>query len=387
MREKLAVLVGLCLLSAGLVPTQPPELAWVGVYGGEGDEIGYAVEAIPGGYAIVGYTDSFGGGHKDIYLLELGPDGKKLWEGAFGGPDDEWGYDLKWTDDGYVIVGARRTSAGDKDIYLIKVDDKHKLRWQRTYGGTGDDVGYAVEVTPDGGYLIAGYTYSTQGFFGDLYLIKTDGRGRLLWERTYGGEDDDRGYALRITPEGDYLVLGYAVKERGSWGKPMLDKDFYLVKTNAEGEVIWERTYGGGGIDEGWALELTGDGYLLLGFTETDEGTSDLYLVKTDTEGNVEWIETYGGTGDDRGYAIQRDDKGYIITGVTRPSDGDSDLYLLKISPGGNLLWEARYGEEDYDEYGHDVLVPSEGGYLAIGARQYSSGISDLYVLLTEGRE
>jgi len=382
----LATFLGLVFLGAAVLVAQAPEPIWLGTYGGRGDDVGYAVEeADDGGYIIAGYTDSFGGGHKDVYLLKVDDEGNVVWEEAYGGENDEWGYAMRQTaDGGYIIVGAKRSAAGDRDVYLIKVDSSRRLRWQRTYGGAGDDVGYAVAETPDGGYIVVGYTYGDeQGFDTDVYLIKTDAKGRALWEETYGEDKDDKGYAVQAVPGGGYIIVGYTTVRWGFGSRSQLDSDVYLLRVDEDGGVLWEKTYGGELVERGRALQATSDGgYIIAGYTVSDEGDADFYLLKTDGEGRTLWTKIYGGMEDDEAYSVQEtSDGGYIVAGYTKSSDeGDADLYLLKIDAEGDLLWAGTYGEAD-DDVGHAVRETADGGYIVAGSRTYSSGIHDVYLL------
>ena len=191
--------------------------------------------------------------------------------------------------------------------------------WTRTYGGTTDDRGYSVQQTADGGYIIAGLTYRG---FSDVYLIKTDTSGDTLWTRTYGGESSDEGYSVRQTADGGYIVAGYT---RSGYNSP----DVYLIKTDASGDTLWTRTYGGIGDDRGYSVELTADGgYIVAGVS-----IGDLYLIKTDGTGDTLWTRTYGGMRTDEGWSVkQTADGGYVIAGWTYSfGAGGSDVYLIRL--------------------------------------------------------
>lgn len=386
---KIASLLGITiLLWMVILLAQAPEPLWTNIYGGRGDDVSYSVqETSDGRYIVVGYTDSFGEGRKDVYLLKTDADGNTLWEETYGGADDEWGHSMiQISDGGYIIVGSKRSAAADKDVYLIKVDENRKLRWGRTYGGASDDVGYSVQETSDGGYIIAGYTYSERLFDTDFYLIKTDAKGRTLWERTYGGTDSDKAYSVRVTPDGGYIVAGYTVVE-WVFGRGELDADAYLIRTDADGDILWEMTYGWERIEWGNSVQTTSDGgYIIAGYTtSTSEGDADVYLIKTDAEGDTLWTETYGGPDDDWGYSVQETaDGGYIVGGYAKSfGEGDADIYLIKTDAEGDILWTGIYGGTD-DDVGYSVQETADGGYIVAGSRMYGSGINDVYLVKTK---
>jgi len=246
------------------------------------------------------------------------------WERTYGGSDDDEGYSVAQTSDGgYIVAGRTRSfGAGEYDVYLVKTDGLGDTIWTRTYGGGGEDLGYSVALTSDGGYIVAGYTGSF-GAGGDVYLVKTDAVGDTILTRTYGGSSDDWGYSVAQTSDGGYIVAGRTASF-GAGGY-----DVYLVKTDGLGDTLWTRTYGGSDDDYGYSVAQTSDGgYIVSGGTRFfGAGSWDFYLVKTDAVGDTIWTRTYGGSGNDHGNSVaQTSDGGYIVAGVTAAGD----VYLVK---------------------------------------------------------
>ena len=311
---------------------------WTRTYGGSDFEEAYSVrQTTDGGYIVAGYTSSFGAGSFDVYLVKTDESGNELWTRTYGGGGSEIAYSVQQTTDGgYIIAGYTDSfGAGSADFYLVKTDSNGDTLWTRTYGGTDSDQSRSVQQTTDGGYIIAGYTSSFGAGGYDFYLVKTDADGNTLWTRTYGGSGTDQGYSVQQITDGGYIIAGIT----GSFGAG--SADFYLVKTDANGDSLWTRTYGGSGTDQGYSVDQTTDGgYIVAGYTESfGAGSWDFYLVKTDADGDTLWTRTYGGSSYDCGWSVQQTpDDGYIIAGYTMSfGAGGIDFYLVKVAGESSL--------------------------------------------------
>jgi hypothetical protein len=255
-------------------------------YGGSGDDIGSSVQqTTDGDYIVAGSTYSFGTGSSDVYLIKTDPSGDTLWTRTYGGSDIDYGYSVLQTTDGdYIVAGETQSfGAGPGDVYLIKTDPSGDTLWTRTYGGNGHDWGQSVQQTTDGGYIVSGQTNSFGPGQADVYLIKTDAVGDTLWTRTYGGSGRDYGSSVQQTTDGGYIVAG------GTYSFGTGGKDVYLIKTDPSGDTLWTRTYGGSGDDIGSSVQQTTDGgYIVAGRTDSfGAGGYDVYLIKTDPDGLV----------------------------------------------------------------------------------------------------
>lgn len=208
------------------------EREWRGYYGGEDEDYANAIINTGDGYLMVGTSESFSEKDFDGYVVKIDKNGKKLWYNIFGGEDDDIAHDVIATKDGYLIVGS--TDSFDlhyKDVYIVKIDKEGKILWQKTYGGEQDEEGYAITAGVDGGYVITGYTDSFgRKNRGQLYLFKIDEEGNKLWSRAYGGESDDTGYDV-IAAEDGYLVVGDRQSDRSR------DSNVWVLKVDAKGKL------------------------------------------------------------------------------------------------------------------------------------------------------
>jgi hypothetical protein len=173
--------------------------------------------------------------------------------------------------------------AGSADIFLIKTYANGNIIWAKTYGGTNSDEAYSVHQTSDGGYIVAGATYSFGAGNYDIFLMKTDANGNVIWAKTYGGTSTDYAYSVQQTSDGGYIVAGYTASFGAGSG------DIFLIKTDANGNVQWAKTYGGIGWDLAYSVQQTSDGgYIVAGLTISfGAGNYDIFLIKTDANGNI----------------------------------------------------------------------------------------------------
>ena len=313
-------------------------MLWTKTYGGPNYEYSFSVQqAADGGYIIAGYTESFGAGQEDIYLVRTDSNGDTLWTKTFGGAHYDEGLSVLQTFDGSFIVAGWTEcfGAGGGDVWLIKANANGDTLWTRTFGGTSDDWGRSVQQTADSGFIITGSTGSYGAGQGDVWLIKTDANGDTMWTRTFGSTSDDGGSSVQQTADGGYIVAG----STESFGAG--DRDLYLVKTNAGGDTIWTRTVDGAANCDGYSVQQTSDGgYIVAGATwPTGAVFTDLYLVKTNANGDTQWSRTYGGTYSDYGWSVQQTpDGGYIIGGETDSyGAGSADVYLIKTDSLGEV--------------------------------------------------
>jgi hypothetical protein len=306
-----------------------------------------------------------------------------LWTRPYGWRGEDQGLSICQTPDGgYAFTGVA-LPYGDENwqVYLIKTDAGGNVLWTQAYGGPDPDGARSIDLTSDGGFIIAGSTVS-YGIGSDAYLVRTDADGDTIWTRWYGGSGDEKAYSVQQTSDGGFIFAGRTF----SFGAG--ECDFYLVKIDAGGDTIWTKTYGGPGRDRAWSVIQTLDGgYAIAGETGSfGAGHLDVYLVKTDMYGDTLWTRTYGGIPNDQAYSIQQtSDGGYIVAGETTSfGEGWWDFYVLKTDANGDTLWARTYGGP-VEDAAYSVRQTPDGGYIIAGyTGSWALRDTDFYLIRTD---
>ena len=369
-------ILGFCFHSSALITFER-------TYGGFDSDQGNAVQQTQdGGYIIAGSTRSFGAGEYDVYLIKTDSLGDTLWTKTYGGSNWDKGQSVQQTQDGGYIIGGWTQSFGNgvSDIYLIKTNASGDTVWTKAHGGTSADDSYCVRQTSDDGYISVGRTNSYGAGDFDVYLVKTNALGDTMWTKTFGSTYIDWGACVQQTSDQGYVVVGMNGSLPGG--------DIYLIKTDSLGDSLWTRTYGGGDSDRGYFVYETQDmGYIITGETSTyGAGGSDVYLIKTDASGDTIWTHTYGGSDSEAGLSVQKiQDDGYIIVGRSNSfGAGELDVYLIKTDSVGDTLWTRTYGGATYD-WGYSVQQTQDGGFILAGHTQsFGAGSDDVYLIKTD---
>jgi predicted secreted protein len=361
---------------------------WNKTYGGTDQDIPYSVvQTSDGGYALAGPTYSFGVGSWDFWLVKTDSSGNMQWNKTYGGAYADYAYHMTNTSDGgYVIAGDTNSfGSGSNDIWLVKTDSTGNMQWNKTYGRTDPDNAASqtwVIQTDDGGYAIASDTRNFGSGSFDMWLVKTDASGNMQWNKTYGGTNPDLAFSVVQTDDGGYAIAG----RTESFGAGY--RDMWLVKTDSTGNMQWNKTYGGTGYEDAQSVVQASDGgYAIAGLTVSfGAGSGDTWLVKTDASGNMQWNKTYGGTNWDMATFIsQTSDAGYIMLGCTSSfGAGDNDFWLVKTDAGGNVQWNKTYGGANYDA-GSSLVQTYDGGYVLAGmTSSFGAGSYDFWLVKTD---
>ena len=351
-----------------------------------------------GGYIAFGITETYGHGGKDFWLIKTDSSGDEEWNKTFGGPYEDAALGGQQTSDGGYIITGFTTSlgGGGTDLWLIKTDSNGIEEWNKIFGFGGWIYEWAmfVQQTSDDGYIVTGCTmsYGAGGF--DLWLIKTDSSGNEQWNKTFGGIYNDYGFVVRQIEDG-YIITG-GTDSFGTYGIHYA----WLIKTDSDGNELWNKTFGGKKNDMGHDVWPTTDGgYILLGYTNTyayENNSRDFYLIKTDENGNEQWNRTYDGSdivswvevpGYSSGMCVRQiSDGGYVLLGTTDASYGPGPICvkLMKVDNSGNELWNQTYGGDSYDE-GYWFNETSDGGYILCGStRSFGTSTSDGWLIKTD---
>lgn len=386
---------GLLLFMGHGIPASaqtPPVIEWNKTFGGSRSETALAIDPTnDGGYIVAGITGSDDGdvdnnkGFSDAWIIKLDANGILVWEETYGGSNVDIAHDIQQTaDGGYIVAGYTLSDDGDvsqnrgiRDIWVFKLNANGTLVWERTYGGSKGEQAYAIEQVADGGYVVTGYTTSSDGDVGQtngvgaVWVLKLNANGSLVWEEVYGGSKGEEAHDIIQTSDKKYVVVGYSRSKDGDVSENKGFTDVWVFKIDTDGTLIWEKTYGGSSFDystlagndpliKNDIIQQTADGgYVLSGCTySTDgdvsrnQGALDIWVLKLKPDGSLDWGKTYGGTSIDTGGGVrQTPDGNYILGGHTFSDDGDveknsgeNDFWLFKVDSLGNLLWEQTYG-------------------------------------------
>lgn len=349
------------------------------VYGGlKTDILRNSKQTNDGGFVGVGYTVSTGAGYADLYLVKTNSSGDITWEKTYGSAANDLGYTVKILDDqGYFISGFTGQN-GTEDAYLLRTDTQGNILWSLINGGDGVDRAEDGIPTMDGGYAIVGYTSSSPAKYFDAFLLKLNSNGEVIWKKTYGGDGYDNANCIRQLADGGYIIAGQTYSTGQGEG------DYYIIRVNGTGDVLWEKTFGGPYIEEAQNILLTNDGNIIIaGDTESyGGGESDGYLVKLDLDGNLIWQKFYGATRKDVLKTVeQTSDGGLILSGVTRSfGNFEPDMWLIKTNGDGDTAWTKRFGGP-YHDHGYTAYQTSDGGYLLSGHIEKTNSDEDFALI------
>jgi gliding motility-associated-like protein len=354
---------------------------WDKRYGGNALDRCWKIIQNPSGYLLIGQSTSSPSGDKkslnkgnsDFWVVQIRPDGELIWEKSYGGSGDDIAFTgVETSDGGYLIYGHSNSNrSGDKsdnmrndptmtdsisladrnDLWLVKIDAKGKKMWDKSYGGIGrDHYPKAIVALPDGNFLIgcnsdspAGFDKSGQNYgvgFTDIWILKIDANGNRIWDKTYGGNKEDELKDIRLTPDGNIVLCGSTQsdsstvvgnKRSRNWGQ----RDYWIVKINPFGDLLWEKTYGGKNDDDATVLYQNDSGYSIVGGvsnspksgskTDSLRGGNDYWFLYLDKNGNKVWDRSIGGSGNDNPEVLlQLPDKTFIIGGFSS-SDASFD--------------------------------------------------------------
>lgn len=351
-------------------------------YGGENSDEAYSIRSKKlGGYIVAGVTTSKKTEDSDFWVLRLNTTGGIIWKKTYGDLNEEKAACINTTTDGGFIVTGTYLPEEDRgsDIWIIKLNEKGDIRWQKKYGQEGAEIPYFIEQTKDNGYIIAGSTTSEGEGGTDLLILKLDRKGNITWKKVLGGGGFDEAHCVHQTTDKGYIVAG-STGSKGAGGV-----DAWIIKLSSKGKIIWEKTFGGVHTDDVFDIKQTKDGgYIITGYSDSySTAWRDIWVIKIDKKGIKMWDKVFGGIGIDEGHSIVQTKTGeYVIAGsTTTKGTGFADFWILKINKKGDLIWEQTFGGKGEDR-AYSIDLTEDGGYVIAGFTQSrGSGASDFYVI------
>lgn len=365
-----------------VVDAQEVSSPWNRTFGGVANDGGRSVvEVSTGGFACAGDTMSTGAGQKDVWLVRTAADGSPQWSQTYGGTDSEWSKSvLEVSGGGFAITGHTESfGAGSFDVWVLWTSADGNLLWNSTYGGLLGDLGYSMVEVSTGGFAITGNTENFGASLSDLWLLRIDTAGNILWNRTYGGSSLEAGLSVIEVSTGGFAITGWTTSF-GAGGA-----DILLVRMDANGNLLWSRTYGGPNDEYGYSIvELSTGGFAITGDTNSfGAGASDVWLLRTNADGNLLWNRTYGGLSGDRGRSVlEVSGGGFAIAGDTGSfGAGNYDVWYLQTDSDGNLLWNQTFGGAEID-WGFSMVGVSTGGFAILGGTySFGAGMEDVWLI------
>lgn len=385
---------------------------WTKSFGGSSDDvINDVISTSDGGFAYFGTSKSIDGDisdkiqeENDFWLFKTDAEGNLLWSKTFGGSNDDQGQKIAQTvDGGFIITGFSMSNDGDasvnagiQDKWILRLDATGNILWEKSFGFSGSDQAYSVIPTSDNGFMMVGFlditasggagndfSNATQHGVGEFWAHKLDANGNLEWRRYFGGTNNDRAYDVLETSDGGYIIAGAAESNDFDISDPKGSYDYWVIKINSSGTLIWEKSFGGSEIDICYAIAQTSDGnFVLAGDSRSADGditgargNADFWILKIDPNGNTIWQKSFGGSAFDsaRG-AAPTSDGGVLISGASRSSDvdlsqnlGQNDFWIMKLSSSGTIEWQNSYGGTGLD-FSYDILQTSDNKILAVGS-------------------
>ncbi len=406
----------LIALLAISVSIRAQSILWEKSYGGtKDDQPQYVLQTDDNGFLAVGYSNSNDGdvtGHHgdtssyDYWVTKMDSNGLLLWQKSLGGSLGDYAEGAIYSKDGgFVITGQSYSNDGNVtghhgysnmgDYWVVKIDSVGNLVWQKSLGGTGDDQSDYIAQTSDKGYILIGSSNSNDGDvtgnhgLHDIWVVKIDSVGNLVWQKSYGGSMDDFAQTIKQTFDHGYILTGNSNSNDGDVTGNHGSFDFWVVKIDSVGNLVWQKSLGGTGSEGAYSIQQTTDsGYIAVGYSSSNDGDVtgnhgdwDYWVVKLNSHGSLIWEKSLGGSGHDGASDVQQtNDNGYIIAGASPSNDGDvtgnhgaTDCWIVKLDSSGAKVWEKSYGGL-YSEGINCIQQISNNSFVFIAPSQSNDG-------------
>ena len=404
------------------------KLIWSKTVGGSNEEYVRAVQSSKdGGFFVIGYTKSNDGEvvnkvglEEDIWLTKFTSDGNLIWSKTYGGSLDDFGYSvIENTDGTLAIAGYSKSNDGDvpnnlgmHDFFIFKTDASGNILWKKSYGFASHDHAHKIINTSDGGFFVVGYadysgfnrsSFEVQHGVGEYYGLKLDANGEKQWDCYFGGTQNDRVFDVVEANTGGYVMVGYSESNDFDVEDNHGSYDYWVVKINALGNLIWKKSYGGSDLDQAYGIAkgnnntylITGTAASVDGDITSNKGENDVWVIAIDDNGTKLWDKSYGGSQSEVANAIKVLSNGnFLLSGFTTSSDGDithnkgmNDFWVFTITPSGKVLWQQTFGGSNID-FAYDATEILDKGIIIVGETQSNDldvpenkGINDMLVV------
>lgn len=403
--RNLTLLIALLLFVTNLSFAQAHSVHWKKCFGGSGpDDLTSIKSAYPGAYVFAGYSGSIDGDvvgihgtQYDYWVGLLSSSGALIWSKAIGGSGSEIAYSVDYTfDSGLVVTSYSNSADGDVtgnhgtwDYWVAKLSKTGSIDWARSLGGSATDIAEYVIQTSDSGYLVGGGSSSTDGDIigghhdsADCWVVKLSKSGSIQWQKSYGGSRGDGVNAMQQTYDGGYIIAGGSNSTDGDLTTNYGGYDVWIIKIAANGDIEWQKTYGGSQDENAGSIIQTSDsGYAFTGFTKSNDtdvsgnkGGVDAWVVKLSKTGIIQWQKCLGGSNADFGKSIiATKDGGYAVCAITFSNDseitrnvGQSDFWIVKLSATGIIQWHKSMGGTSYDG-ANSMIQDADSSYVIAG--------------------
>jgi len=316
------------------------------------------------------------------------------WKKTIGGTADDFTRNITQTSDGGYITAASTLSNngditghhGSFDYWIVKLDGASSVQWKKAIGGSGYDFAHSIKQTKEGGFIVIGWSDSNDGDVtgnhgdSDIWIVKLDATGNIQWQKSFGGSSADFGYSIHQNSDSTYIVCGKTFSIDGDITSNKGAHDFWLLKLDKTGNLMWQKTYGGSNNDYAHSVAQTffDGGYIIAGTTNSSDGDvtnahglDDAWVLKLDGQGAIQWKKTIGGTKNDIATQVyQTGDQGFVLIGNSESNDGDltnnyglADCWVVKLDNSGNIQWQKNYGGPGLD-IGNAIKQTSDNGYI-----------------------
>lgn len=333
---------------------------WERTYGGTADDRAFHAIPVEDGFLVVGSSRSIVADRTVGWVLRLDSEGNLVWNQTFlNGFGTEIRYAVNLTD-GFLLVGNQFLS-DDVNGFVARIDNQGVLLWEKTFGGEKIDKLFTGIVSKDG-FAVFGLTYSNQIDKSEAWIIKISAEGNVVWDKTYGQSVDSALRAGALAHDGGYVAAGYM--DALGFG----NYDYYLLKVDSDGSLVWNITYGSGESEKAYAMTKAEGGYILAGEKQSAKKSTDAWLIKVNFNGNLLWDKTVSGmNADSPAYIATALDGDYLVAGFTFSfGEGERDFWLFKISDQGQVLFSCTQGDEAFQE-AYGVIEVADNKYVMVG--------------------